>query len=67
MSGSLRPAHRPKLPSENKLVTVTLRILPATIRGIEEEAELRGMTEGAWKREAVEVHLKASRAMRGVS
>lgn len=48
-----RPPWRPKLPSERKLVTVTLRILPQTIRDIEDAAAREGVSEGEWKRRAV--------------
>lgn len=41
------------MPSERKLVTVTLRILPQTIRDIEDAAAREGVSEGEWKRMAV--------------
>lgn len=59
-----RPAHRPKVPSERKLVTVTLRVLPETIRAIAEDAERDGVTEGEWKRRAITERLERRNATR---
>lgn len=39
--------------SERKLVTVTLRILPAEIAAIKEQAAREGITDGEWKRRAI--------------
>lgn len=53
-----RPPWRPAGPSERKLVTVTLRVLPATIRAIAEDAAREGITEGEWKRLAITERLE---------
>lgn len=59
-----RPPWRPKLPSERKLVTVTLRILPQTIRDIEDAATREGVSEGEWKRMAITERLERQNAKR---
>lgn len=39
--------------SADKLVTVTLRILPAAIEAIKDHASAEGISEGEWKRRAI--------------
>lgn len=46
------------LPSADKLVTVTLRILPAEIEAIKARASAEGIGEGEWKRRAIRAALQ---------
>ena len=48
---------RKALPSPDKLVTVTLRILPREIEQIKSLAASQGIPEGEWKRRAVRAML----------
>ena len=48
---------RKALPPSYKLVTVTLRILPAEIAAIKERAADKGIGEGEWKRQAIRAAL----------
>lgn len=48
---------RKALPSADKLVTVTLRILPAEIEEIKVHAAAQGIGEGEWKRRAIRAAL----------
>jgi len=48
---------RKPLSSANKLVTVTLRILPAEIEAIKVLASAKGIGEGEWKRRAIRAAL----------
>lgn len=48
---------RKALPSSAKLVTVTLRILPAEIEAIKDRASSEGIGEGEWKRRAIRAAL----------
>lgn len=48
---------RKALPSADKLVTVTLRILPAEIEEIKARAAAQGIGEGEWKRRAIRAAL----------
>jgi hypothetical protein len=41
------------IPSADKLVTVTLRILPSEIEAIKARASAEGIGEGEWKRRAI--------------
>lgn len=49
---------RKPLPSVAKLVTVTLRILPAEIEAIKARASAEGIGEGEWKRRAIRAALQ---------
>jgi predicted DNA binding CopG/RHH family protein len=44
---------RKALPSPDKLVTVTLRLLPRDIEVIKAQAAVQGIGEGEWKRRAI--------------
>jgi hypothetical protein len=46
------------IPSADKLVTVTLRILPAEIEAIKVRAFAEGIAEGEWKRRAIRAALQ---------
>lgn len=57
----------PPYPSDRKLVTVTLRILPAEIEEIRALAEAEGVEAGEWKRRAIRAALRRNEALHGVS
>lgn len=46
------------IPSADKLVTVTLRILPAEIEAIKARASAEGIGEGEWKRRTIRAALQ---------
>ena len=48
---------RKSLPSPDKLVTVTLRLLPREIEAIKAQAAAQGIGEGEWQRRAVRAAL----------
>jgi predicted DNA binding CopG/RHH family protein len=48
---------RKALPSPDKLVTVTLRLLPREIEAIKTQASTQGIGEGEWKRLAIRAAL----------
>lgn len=47
------------LPLSRKMVTVTLRILPAEIEAIKARASAEGIGEGEWKRRAIRAALQS--------
>lgn len=61
MSEKYETRGRKPLPSASKLVTVTLRILPAEIEEIKARAAEQGISEGEWKRQAVRNRLTGMR------
>ena len=48
---------RKSLPSLDKLVTVTLRLLPREIEAIKAQATAQGIRDGEWKRLAIRAAL----------
>ena len=48
---------RKSLPSPDKLVTVTLRLLPREIEAIKAQSSTQGIGEGEWKRRAIRAAL----------
>lgn len=57
MNNQIETRGRKALPSADKLVTVTLRILPAEIEAIKDRASAQGIGEGEWKRRAIRATL----------
>ena len=57
----------PPYPSDRKLVTVTLRILPAEIAEIRALAEAEGVEAGEWKRRAIREALRRNEALHDAS
>ncbi len=57
MEGKRETRGRKALPSPDKLVTVTLRLLPREIAAIKAQAAAHGIGEGEWKRRAIRVAL----------